>query len=183
MGDPDRAIARLPSASAVILRDYRVPDRAARAAQLAAVCRRRRLRLLVGVASDADVRLALAVGAGGVHLPERVVAHGGRRWRIWRRPGWLVTAAAHAPAALARARRAGADAVLLSAVFPTSSHPGGKTIGPLRFAAWTRAAGMPVYALGGMTPHAARRLLPSGAIGIAAIGGFAAPPDQSSSAP
>ncbi len=180
LGDPAAAIARLPRGSAVILRDYFAPDRTARAAHLAALCRHRRLRLLVAIAGSADARLALAVGAGGVHLPEGVVAWGDRRWRRWRKHGWLVTAAAHTPAAIARARRAGVDAVLVSAVFPTASHPGAATIGPVRFAAWTRTAGLPVYALGGMTPLSARRLMPSGAVGIAAVSGFAAPSAQSS---
>lgn len=167
------AIARLPRGSAVILRDYADGDRRARAADLASLCRRRRMRLLVGCARSGDARLAVAVGAGGVHLPEGAIAHGAGHWRRWRKCGWLVTAAAHTPAAVARARRSGVDAVLLSPVFATASHPGAGTVGPLRFAAWTRAAGLPVYALGGMTAITARRVAASGAIGIAAIGGFA----------
>lgn len=170
LGDPVAAIARLPRGSAVILRDYAAPDRPARARTLAALCRPRGLRLLVA----GDARLALAVGAAGVHLPEGMLARGNRCWRRWRRRGWLVTAAAHAPAAIARSRRAGVDAVLLSPVFPTASHPGASSIGPPRFAAWTRSAGVPIYALGGVTALSVRRLAGSGAIGVAAIDGFAA---------
>lgn len=168
LGDPEAAIAALPRGSAVILRDYGAPDRPPRAARLAGLCRRHRLRLLVA----GDPRLALAVGAAGLHLPEGLVRSGDRRWRLWRKPGWLVTAAAHSPAAIARARRAGVDAVLLSPVFATESHPGAASLGPLAFAAWTRTAGVPVYALGGMTAATTRRLSGSGAAGVAAIGGF-----------
>lgn len=166
------ALARLPRGSAVILRDYGAPDRAARAASLAAMCHERGLRLLVG----GDVRLALAVGAGGVHLPEDALRHGERCWRLWRKPGWIVTAAAHSPAAIARARRAGIDAVLLSPVFATASHPGATPLGPLLFAAWVRRGGVPTYGLGGIEAATARKLAGSGAVGLAAISGFAAPP-------
>ncbi len=167
--DPEAAIAALPRGSAVILRDYDATDRPARAASLARLCRRRRLRLLVA----GDARLALAVGAQGLHLPEGLVRSGDRRWRLWRKPGLLVTAAAHSPGAIARAQRAGVDAVLLAPVFETASHPGAPALGSLLFAAWTRKTRIPVYALGGMTAARTRRLTGSGAAGIAAIGGFA----------
>ncbi|HSO42371.1 MAG TPA: thiamine phosphate synthase [Rhodospirillales bacterium] len=170
LADPGAAIAALPRGSAVILRDYDVADRMARAARLSRLCRRRRLHLLVA----GDARLAVAVGAQGLHLPEGLARSADRRWRLWRKPGWLVTAAAHSPRAIALARRAGVDAVLLSPVFPTASHPGAATLGPVLFAAWTRKAPLPVYALGGMTAATTRRLSGSGAAGIAAIGGFAA---------
>lgn len=169
LADPGPAIAKLPRGSVVILRDYGAADRAAYAARLARLCRSRRLRLLVA----GDVRLALAVGAHGLHLPEGAACSGDRRWRLWRKPGWLVTAAAHSPRAVARARRAGADALLLSPVFATVSHPGATPLGSLRFAAWARQERVPVYALGGMTAATTRRLAGSGAAGIAAIGGFA----------
>jgi thiamine-phosphate pyrophosphorylase len=178
LSDPAAAIARLPRGSMVILRDYAAADRTARARRLATLCRRHNVRLLVG----ADARLALQINAAGLHLPEWAIARGDRRWRLWRRPAWLVTAAAHSPAAIARARRAGADVVLVSPVFATASHPDAKPLGPLRFAAWTRRGRLPVYALGGMTPATARRLSASGAVGVAAVSAFTAPADQSSQA-
>ncbi len=93
-----------------------------------------------------------------------------------RRPGGLVAAAAHGPAGLYRARRAGADAALLSPVYPTASHPRAPTLGPLRFAAWARRAPLPVYALGGVTAVTARRLAASNAAGLAGIGFAVGPP-------
>ena len=162
--DPLAAAARLPAGTAVILRDHDAPDRLALAAALSALCRARRLRLLVA----ADAALAARVGADGVHLPERLVARTPRRWPRH----WLVTAAAHSPAALWRARRAGADAALLSPVFATASHPGAGTVGVLRFAAWANASPLPVYALGGIDAATARRLTDSRTVGLAGIGGM-----------
>lgn len=169
--DPLAAAAALPRGSAVILRHYGAPGRAALARRLAVLCRRRGLRLLVA----ADARLAAAVGAAGLHLPEALARRGSGPWRGWRNRSWLITAAAHSPGALFAAARAGAHAVLLSPVFPTASHPGVPALGPLRFAAWCRMSPLPVYALGGVSAATARRLLGGGAIGIAAIGGLAEP--------
>ena len=126
--------------------------------------------LLVGQ----DASLARCVGADGVHLPERMVPRQGR----WRRPNpaWLVTAAAHSESAVVRAHRAGADAAILSPVFPTKSHPGGACLGAVRFAALTHAAAIPVYALGGVDGATAPRLNGTGAAGIAAVGALARQP-------
>ena len=168
LANPIPVVETLPRGSAIILRHYGDPGRNALALELAAVCRKRGLRLLI---AD-DARLASRVRAHGVHLPEtrtRTVRSGGR---LFRRPGWLVTAAAHSPRAVRRAAQAGVDAVLLSPVFPTKSHPGAAPIGPLRFAAWVRHSPLPVYALGGVSVASARRLASSGAVGFAGIGGF-----------
>jgi len=160
--DPGPAAERLPAGSLVIFRHYEDASRKDRLRALARICRRRRLGLLVA----GDWRLALACGADGVHLPERLVPRGrGRR----RKRGWLVTAAAHSEAALKRAAAAGVDAVLLAPVFATASHPGAPSLGPLRFARLVRRSALPVYALGGIDRRTARRLSGSGAVGIAGI--------------
>ena len=59
---------------------------------------------------------------------------------------------------IAAARRSGADAVMLSPVFPTRSHPGSRALGPLRFRLMAARAGIPVIALGGMNRITAKRL-------------------------
>jgi thiamine-phosphate pyrophosphorylase len=166
--DPLPAIRALPPGSAVILRHYGDPNRGELAARLVAETRGRRISVLIA----GDARLALRVGAGGLHIPEAMARNGDGAWRNWLKPGWLVTAAAHSPPALLRAWRTGADAALLSPVFPTASHPGAQFLGPVRFSAWCRSSPLAVYALGGITPANARRLKGSGAIGVAGIGGF-----------
>ena len=170
LADPLAAAARLPRGAAVILRHYAAADRPALARALAALCRRRGIRLLIA----GDLGLGRAVGARGLHLPAHRVRPGAAGQRSGRRPGWLVTAAAHSFADIVAAKRAGADAVLLSPVFPTASHPGAPALGPLRFALWCRTARLPVYALGGVATGCADRLLGSGAAGIAGIGGVSA---------
>lgn len=168
--DPAAAIACLPRGSAVIVRHPDAAERERLARHLLARCRPRGLRLMIA----GDARLAAAVSAGGLHLPEAILRHGRRDWRAFRRPGWLVTAAAHSPMAIRAAACAGVDAVLLSPVFATASHPGARPLGPLRFAARVRQSPIPVYALGGVTAATAPRLSASGAAGFAAISGLAA---------
>jgi len=172
--DPFPALAALRSNDAVILRHYHAPKRAEMAGDLLSACRKRGIRLLIG----ADARLARSIGADGLHLPEDALRSSPPLWRLWRRPGWLVTAAAHSPPALARAALAGADAALLSPVFATASHSGAAPIGVTRFAAWAESAKIPVYALGGVTRDGFRRLSRTGALGWAGIGQFRVDPNH-----
>jgi thiamine-phosphate pyrophosphorylase len=166
--DPLAAVAAVAPGSAVILRNYQDPGRRGLAHDMAALCRRIGVILIVA----GDARLAREVGAGGLHLPEWQVRRGPRHWRAWRRPDWLVTAAAHSPAALMNANKAGATAALLSPVFSSLSHPANKrpALGPLRFTRFVHQSPLPVYALGGVGRRQARRLKNSGAAGIAGIG-------------
>ena len=164
--DPDRtpdpvALAeRLPKGCGVVFRGFGRPGAAKTARQLAKVARRRGLVLLIGAGAQ-------RIRGAGVHLPERMAWRAGAIKRA--RPWALVTVAAHSLPALARARRAGADAALLSAVFPSKSPSAGSPLGPVRFAALVRQAGLPVYALGGVKTKNAPRLLGSGAAGLAMV--------------
>ncbi len=137
--------------------------RSGRCTPAAPIARRRGLVLLAG----SDPALARAIGAAGVHLPERQAHRSGpvRRGRL----GWVITAAAHDGRAIRRAFAAGAHAVVVSPVFESRSPSAGRPLGPTRFAALVRTAGGPVYALGGIDAFTARRLLGSGAAGIAMV--------------
>lgn len=160
--DPLAIAAALPRGAAVIYRHFGAADRLEIAARLARLCRRRGLRLLIG----ADPGLARAVRADGVHWPERALPV--------RRAGFrLETAAAHSPAALARAARAGMDAAILSPIFPSASPSAKRPLGPKRAGRWARGAGLPVIALGGVNAGNAHALSGLGFAGIAAIGGLA----------
>jgi len=160
--DPRPLAARLPAGAAVLARDL-APGLLA---PLARLCRQRRLVLLIA----GDGRAALRHGAG-LHLPDRRPTSGVLAFLLARRPGQPLSVAAHGRAGIARARRLRASAVLLSPAFPTASHPGAATLGPLRLAALARRAGRPAVALGGVTAARAGRL-PRRFAGLAAIDGF-----------
>ncbi|HEY5410558.1 MAG TPA: thiamine phosphate synthase [Caulobacteraceae bacterium] len=161
--DPEAVAERLPRGSAIVFRAFGASDAVRQGRALARIARRRGLLLLAG----ADPALARAIGAQGVHLPERRSCVAGALKRG--RPGWLVTAAAHGEAAARRALAAGADAVLVSPVFESRSPSAGRPLGPVRFAALVGRAGGPVYALGGVKATTAARLIGTGAAGLAAV--------------
>jgi len=161
--DPAAIARRLPRGSGIVYRAFGAPDALG---DLTAIARRTGLTLLIG----ADERLARKAAAQGLHLPERLV-HRLPRLRA-RYPRWLITTAAHSPAAVRRAARLGADAVLLSTIFESRSPSAGRPIGPIRLAAIARSAPVPVYALGGVGMKNARRLLASSVVGIAAVDAF-----------
>ena len=149
----------LPRGAGLVYRAFGAANGLETARALGVVARRRGLVLLVG----ADPDLAAQAGAAGLHLPERLAS---RAWRL-RRPGWILTAAAHSPRA---ARRPGIDAFILSAVFPSASPSAGPPLGALRFAQRVRTASAPAYALGGVTDETAGRLRMTGAAGLAGVG-------------
>lgn len=157
--DPVEALARAPRGTAMIYRAYGLSPTHAELARLGQMARRKGVRLLVA----GNLRTSASAGVGGQHLPEHVV-HQSTDHRFTRRakPDFLVTAAAHSEGAVIAAARAGADAVLISPVFATQSHPGAKPLGIVRFArlaTMAHAHGLAVYALGGTTTNAARRRL------------------------
>jgi thiamine-phosphate pyrophosphorylase len=157
--DPLGAARALPRGAAVIVRAQDAAQRRRLAFALRDVARARSLFLLIA----GDVELARMVGADGVHLPQARI---GEAAALRARGRWLVTAAAHGPEAW---RKAGyVDALILSAVFATTSHRGRAALGPARANLIARRSPKPVYALGGITAQNADRLC--GFCGIAAIG-------------
>jgi thiamine-phosphate pyrophosphorylase len=164
--DPAAIAARLPKGSGVIYRAFGSPDAPSVARALRRLADMRGLILLIG----ADESLAAAAGADGVHLPQRLVGQGPRLRA--RRPGWILTGAAHDARALQRAQHAGLDAALTSPVFASRSASALGQLGPIRFASLVSGARLPVYALGGVNRLTAPRLLSSGAAGLAAVEGL-----------
>ena len=161
--DPIAAVEALPAASAVIVRHTSDAARRTLAEMLSPIVRARGLRLLVAN----DAALAEAVHADGLHLSE-VSAHEAARWRA-PYPRWLITAAAHSEEAVATTG-AEVDAVLLSPVFATRSHPDRAPLGPGTVREIARTARVPVYALGGITSDNVAELAGAPLAGIAAIG-------------
>lgn len=171
LADPSALIARLPRGSAVIVRDRDSKRATDTVAGLRQACRSLGILLSQSV-TEVPKRLA----ADGLHIPE----HALKRWRridVLRLQPALLTTSAHTRIGAVRAFRLGADAVLLSPVFPTASHPGRASLGLWRFAAIARTAPLPVIALGGITYSNARQVQELGAAGIAGIGLFAEAPE------
>lgn len=84
----------------------------------------------------------------------------------------LVTAAAHNAVEIDQANRLGVDALVVSPVLPTRSHPDAEPLGWTAFADLAARAQMPVYGLGGLTTSDTAQVRQSGGQGIAAIRAF-----------
>ncbi|MEL7445310.1 MAG: thiamine phosphate synthase [Pseudomonadota bacterium] len=143
-----KALRRLPRGSGFIYRHYHLDDpvRFARFMEL------RRIARACGhcvVLADSALT-AREWGADGIY--------GGPRALYPRRRGLIQLATAHDLQEIAIANRRGADAILLSPVFPTRSHPGAPVLGPAKFRLLVRHAQMPVIALGGMSVEGAKAL-------------------------
>jgi thiamine-phosphate pyrophosphorylase len=156
--DADWAAAarRLPYGSVVVMRARDAKRRRALAEELCGLA-----TLLI---AD-DPALAQSVGAAGLHLPERRMKEA-LHWRT-HHPDWIITSSAHSLKALMGAHIL--DAVFLSPVFATASHPGAGPLTPPRAALIASRSPVPVYALGGVTARNAALLAPAFS-GIAAIG-------------
>ena len=156
--DPFTVANRLPAGFGVVYRHFGAANRADVAHGLAQVCARRGLVFLVA----ADPDLAASVGANGVHWPFRLA----QQARRWRGRFSVQTVSAHSGRQLRAAAGLPVDAVLLSTVFASGSASAGRPFGALRFRQLVRGAGLPVYALGGVTADTAAP--------IASVAGFAA---------
>jgi thiamine-phosphate pyrophosphorylase len=111
--------------------------------------------------------VAILVGADGVHLPSAGIPVADARALLG--PARLIGRSCHARAEVEAARAAGADFATYSPIFDTpSKRPFGPPVGvdALREAA---GAGLPLVALGGITPENAPRVRAAGAEGVAAI--------------
>lgn len=113
---------------------------------------------------NADVELALEIGADGVQLTAAQLPS------LHARPdvAWCA-ASSHSADELRRAEKLGCDFAVLSPVLPTLSHPGEPTLGWEKFHETIRGCTIPVYALGGLSLSDLELAWQHGAHGVALL--------------
>lgn len=112
--------------------------------------------------------IALACGASGVQLGAASLdPEDARRLDT----GWWIGKSVHTQAEAEAAQTAGADYLLVGPVFPTVTHPAHDPLQPATLSAIV-ALGLPVIAIGGVTPGRAASLKAAGVHGVAAIRAF-----------
>ena len=130
--------------------------------RLAALARASRVPFIV----NDDVRLAVAVGADGVHIGRDDGDIGAARAAL---PGKLLGVSCYDNIAAARsAVAAGADYVAFGSVFPSTTKPGAVRA-PLALFREAKALGVPLVAIGGITAQNAPAVLDAGADALAVI--------------
>ena len=131
------------------------------------------LGTLVVVNDRVDV--AMAVGAGGVHLREdslppvavREIAGDARFGGV----RLVVGRSIHSPEQAAVLRGSGVDYLVLGSVYATGSHPGLRPLGPGAVAEAVKRAVVPVLAIGGIEPRVVAPLASLGAHGVVVMSG------------
>lgn len=160
-----RAAAIAAGGSAVALhvraRDENAAVLTAAALRLLALARPPEASVFVSGRSD----IAAALGAQGVQLAASDLSPGDAR-RVLRH-GWIGRSV-HSVDEAATAVQEGADFLVVGNVYQTSSHPG-RPAGGLGLIRETVGHGLPVIAIGGITPVRVAEVKAAGAYGVAAI--------------
>ena len=154
----EETLRRLPSHSGFVYRHYHLNGDA----------RRARFRVLADLCADKG---HVAIVSGDAALASEYYADGvyGPSARLGDDPLLLRCATAHDAAEIDAANAVNADAVFVSPVHETASHPGATPLGVDGFRDLARRARMPAIALGGMD---AERAIALGARRWAAIDGL-----------
>jgi thiamine-phosphate pyrophosphorylase len=168
--DTASLVARVERALAggAALVQYRAKDAAPglaleQARALIAACKGAGVPLIV----NDSIELALASGAHGVHLGRDDA--GIREARRAMPHGIIGISCYDDPRAAARAAGEGADYVAIGSVFPSGTKPHARPAALENLAAARRASGLPVAAIGGITPGNAPRVVAAGADMLAVI--------------
>ncbi|HXV63727.1 MAG TPA: thiamine phosphate synthase [Vicinamibacteria bacterium] len=125
-----------------------------------------RERILVNDRLD----VALAAGAGGVHLPASGLPTGSVRELA--PPGFLVARSVHNPNEAIRAAREGASFVVFGPIYSTLSKPGHPGTGVEGLREVVECASVEVFAIGGIDARRASEVAGTGAAGVAGISVF-----------
>lgn len=133
IGDVIAAVRRLPRGAGVVFRHY-------------ATSRDERRRLWARLLRIARARGLVLVRAGAEPMPGEMGVHG----RAVRRAAWVRTWPAHSRGEALAGKRAEADALFVSPVFATRSHPGAAALGLRRARAIGVGLELPLVALGGV---------------------------------
>lgn len=158
-----QAVEALPSNSAVVVRAWTAAMRQERASAIAPIARRKGIKLII---AD-DLALAIRQRADGVHLPEARSHLALAIRRTW--PRLLVTAAAHGPKGLVKARFGKANAAVLSSAFASQSHPERQAQPLVQWGLARHCTSMHVVALGGIDATTASKVISLKANGLALI--------------
>ena len=142
---------------------------------IAELCRNYEAKLFI----NTNVRVALEVGAAGIHLPANAESVKGVVGGVCNPESdehLYVGCSVHSLEAAQKRETEGADFVTYSPIYPTASKPGyGPAVGVKCLVGVTEVVKIPVFALGGITPDRVAECLAAGAFGVAVMSGVMSP--------
>lgn len=165
LSDPITLAKLIPKKWGMVIRNYHNHNRIQLIKDTAKICKKRRIFFMVA----GNWRLAIKIRASGIHMPVKLIKKETISTIIKKCNNFTLSISAHNQAELRYARLIGVDAVFLSPVKKSSSHPLLKPIGFLPFSSLARNQGLNVYALGGLNLRDKKRSQDLGAKGIAGI--------------
>ena len=168
----DQAVSGGVDAVQLRERDMLDEDLLALGRSLRAVTRGRAMLLVNGSGS-----LARAIAADGVHLPEAAPYPDEKRGT-----SQLMGRSVHDVDGVKRTAAEGLDYLILGTIFPSRSHPGGRTGGLDLVRSVCAQTRTPVIAIGGITSANAGAVREAGAAGIAVISAVLCAPDPRAAA-
>lgn len=117
------------------------------------------------------VRVALTVGADGLHLSENGPRIDDVRWAYGpTAPVPVLGRSVHSAEAARAATAEGADYLVVGSIYATASHPGSTPAGTALLRAVRAATSLPLLAIGGITAERADAVREAGADGVAVFG-------------
>jgi thiamine-phosphate pyrophosphorylase len=141
------------------------------ATALAERCRRAGALLIVNDRAD----LALAVGAGGLHVGQDDLPAAAARRLL--QPGMILGVSTHDEAQARRALADGADYIAVGSMFPTGTKAGFQLVGPGLIRTLRPEIPVPLVAIGGITETNVAEVVRAGADGVAVISAVCGAPD------
>ncbi|MEL6360430.1 MAG: thiamine phosphate synthase [Pseudomonadota bacterium] len=175
--NPAALIRALVPGTAFIFRHYHYPGRRG----LARHCRELALQSGVVFILAGDEALARSLNADGLHLPAWQAASPDAKTLRTRWRG-IITTACHTAGEGDAANVIGADAIFVSPVFDTASHPGVRALGTEELKGLADND-VPALALGGISAANAALLHKTNVVGFGAIGAFTDDPPTNPIAP
>jgi thiamine-phosphate pyrophosphorylase len=139
------------------------------ALRLVALARPPEAAVFVSARSD----IAAALGATGVQLAKDDLSPSDAR-RVFH-DGWIGQSV-HSRDEAEKAVREGSDFLVVGNIYETDTHPGRPAAG-LDLVRATSGLGVPIIAIGGLTPERAAEVHAAGAYGVAAVRGLWSAPD------
>jgi thiamine-phosphate pyrophosphorylase len=146
-------------------KDLAVPEQVALARSLLPLARQWNARLTV----HGDPQVAMAAGVDGVHLAAGSDVIGARKALG---QGALVGLSVHSVAEARALDPTLIDYAIAGPAFETASKPGyGPALGPEGIRAIAAAVGVPIIAIGGISPERIPEIMAAGVAGVAVMGG------------